>query len=227
MAVFKVNKTKNYTVMSNAHLRDKALTLKAKGILSLMLSLPEGWDYSIAGLETLSADGASSIRTALKELEERGYLTRTIIRNTNGKFIDWQYNIFEIPQTEQAISPVAENPQVEKPQVGNRRQLNKEIISIKEVSKKVSVKENISERVHAKNTLSYDELLDDIGIFGLYREAIFRFIAHLNMNGVKVINERLKNIIAALEYNYDSDSDRIREIDEAISRGYLRLPSEE
>ena len=74
MGVFRINKNKNYTVMSNVHLRDKALPLKAKGLLSLMLSLPEDWDYSMRGLAKLSADGLDSTRAAVKALERSGYL---------------------------------------------------------------------------------------------------------------------------------------------------------
>ena len=76
MGVFRVNKNKNYTVMSNVHLRDKDLPLKAKGLLSLMLSLPEDWDYSMRGLAKLSADGLDSTRAAVKALERSGYVVR-------------------------------------------------------------------------------------------------------------------------------------------------------
>lgn len=118
MAVIRVNKTKDYSVISNRHLRDKDLSFKAKGILSLMLSLPDDWDYSIAGLETFASDGATATRTALKELETFGYLKRCAIRE-NGKIKDWEYNIFEIPQTG--------NPLVENQQVENSTQQNIEI----------------------------------------------------------------------------------------------------
>lgn len=117
MAVIRVNKTKDYSVISNRHLRDKNLSFKAKGLLSLMLSLPDDWDYSIAGLETFASDGSSATRSALKELEAFGYLTRRPIRE-NGRIKDWEYNIFEIPQAEISL---VENQQVEK-----RTQQNKE-----------------------------------------------------------------------------------------------------
>ena len=90
-------------------MRDVNLSFKAKGILSLMLSLPDDWDYSIAGLETFASDGSTATRSALKELEACGYLTRRAIRE-NGKIKDWEYNIYEIPQAE---IPHVENPQVE------------------------------------------------------------------------------------------------------------------
>ena len=98
MAVFRVEKTKDYTVMSNYHLRDKELSLKAKGMLSLMLSLPDSWDYSLEGLAYICKDGVSSIRTTINELEENGYLTRRRLRNEKGQLGDTEYTIHEMPQ---------------------------------------------------------------------------------------------------------------------------------
>ena len=97
MSVIRVHHNKNYTCMSNHHFQDKSLSLKAKGLLSLMLSLPDTWDYSIAGLASLSSDGETSVRTAIKELEEHYYLNRTPVRE-NGRIVDWEYDIFEKPQ---------------------------------------------------------------------------------------------------------------------------------
>lgn len=143
MATFRVNKTNNYTVMANYHLRDRRLSLKGKGLLSLMLSLPEEWDYSINGLATLSADGVSSIRATLQELELYGYLVRTAIRK-NGRITDWQYDIYEVgrngedaPVDEflQVENQEVESPVVENQQVENRRQINTKESSKEELSK--------------------------------------------------------------------------------------------
>ena len=98
MAVFRVEKTKNYTVMANHHLRDKSLSLKAKGLLSLMLSLPEDWDYTTKGLAQICRDGVDSIRSAVQELEQRGYVVRQRIRNGKGQLGEMEYTIFERPQ---------------------------------------------------------------------------------------------------------------------------------
>lgn len=143
MATFRVNKTKNYTVMANYHLRDRRLSLKGKGLLSLMLSLPEEWDYSINGLATLSADGVASIRATLQELELYGYLERSAIRK-NGRITDWQYDIFEVSKNGED-APVAEFlqvenqeveiPLVEKQQVENRTQINTKESNKEELSK--------------------------------------------------------------------------------------------
>ena len=112
MAVFRVEKTKDFTVMSNHHLRNTELSLKAKGLLSLMLSLPEDWDYTTKGLAHICRDGVDSITTALKELERHGYLTRQRLRYENGQLGDIEYTIHEKPATgvKQGVPPKRENP---------------------------------------------------------------------------------------------------------------------
>ena len=112
MAVFRVEKTKDFTVMSNHHLRNARLSLKAKGLLSLMLSLPEDWDYTTKGLACICKDGVDYITTALKELEQHGYLTRQRLRYENGQLGDIEYTIHERPvdaETE-GFPPKRENP---------------------------------------------------------------------------------------------------------------------
>lgn len=129
MAVIRINKTSDYTVMSNSHFKDKRMTLKAKGLLSLMLSLPDDWDYSIAGLCTLSKDGKDSIMNALAELEEFGFLTRSKVTDDKGRFAGYDYDIYENPQTEK---PYAENPNTDKPNTENPPQLNTNTSNTKE-----------------------------------------------------------------------------------------------
>ncbi len=121
MAVMRVHKNANYTIMSNHHFKEKKMSLKAKGLLSLMLSLPDDWDYSVNGLATLSKDGRDSVMSALKELEEFGYLIRTRITNEKGHFKGYDYDIFECPQN---MPPKSENPTTEKPKLENHEQLN-------------------------------------------------------------------------------------------------------
>ena len=91
MSTFRVNKNVNYTVMSNHHLQDKRLSLKAKGLLSYMLSLPDDWDYSLKGLTTGCRDGIDSVRSAVHELEDCGYLCRSKVRDARGRIIDYNY----------------------------------------------------------------------------------------------------------------------------------------
>lgn len=126
MAVFRVEKTKDFTVMSNHHLRNTELSLKAKGLLSLMLSLPEDWDYTTKGLAHICRDGVDSITTALKELERHGYLTRQRLRNENGQLGDIEYTIHEKPVTgvKQGVSPKRENPRQAKPEQAEPEQEN-------------------------------------------------------------------------------------------------------
>lgn len=130
MSVMRVHKTANFTVMSNYHFRERKMSLKAKGLLSLMLSLPDDWDYSVAGLTTLSKDGKDGVMTALAELEKFGYLTRTRMINDKGQFDGIEYNIYEQPQekpiAEKPIEeiPIKVKPIAEKPPQYNTNQLN-------------------------------------------------------------------------------------------------------
>ena len=131
MAVFRVEKTKDFTVMCNHHLRNVKLSLKAKGLLSLMLSLPEDWDYTTKGLACICRDGVDSIASALKELEKHGYLTRQRVRFDNGWLGDIEYTIHEKPVSQETseVPPKRENPgQVNlmqaEPRQGNPAQLN-------------------------------------------------------------------------------------------------------
>lgn len=107
MAVFRVERTQNYTVMSNYHLRDKNLSLKAKGLLSLMLSLAEDWDYTLAGLARISLEGKDAIRAAVVELERAGYVQRRQTTDKAGKFSVNEYVIRE--------HPISQEPPLEGP----------------------------------------------------------------------------------------------------------------
>lgn len=124
----RVHKTANYTVMANHHFRERDMSLKAKGLLSLMLSLPDDWDYSINGLATLSKDGRDSVMTALQELEKFGYLKRTRITNEKGHFKRYDYDIYESPIS---LQPKSEKPTTEKPKLENQEQVNTNKSNIK------------------------------------------------------------------------------------------------
>ena len=114
MAVFRVERTSDYTIMSNYHLRDKRLSLKAKGLLSQMLSLPEDWDYTLAGLCYINRESKDAIRTAIHELERAGYIRRRQTTDSGGKFAGNVYTIYERPQ-----GPPSGEPSSEKPSSGN------------------------------------------------------------------------------------------------------------
>ena len=158
MAVFRVEKTNDYTVMANHHLRNHALSLKAKGLLSQMLSLPEDWDYTLSGLAEINRESKDAIRAAVQELEQAGYIQRRQTQDRGGKFAGNEYVIREIPcppdtdtqeePPEESGAPLldfpttekpsTEKPSTEKPSTENPTQLNKDISSkdIKEKNKK-------------------------------------------------------------------------------------------
>ena len=137
MAVFRVERNKGYTVMSNHHLRNKELSLKAKGLLSQMLSLPEDWDYTLKGLSLINREKIDAIREAIKELERAGYIVRSRERDEKGRLRGADYVIFEQPQPPNLDLPTLENPTLdnptqekptlEKPTLENPTQLNKDI----------------------------------------------------------------------------------------------------
>lgn len=128
MSVIRVNKTKDYTVMSNHHLRDKSLSLKAKGLLSQMLSLPEDWDYTIQGLCSINKENETAINSTLKELKENGYLivTKKMPNETKSGRIEYVYDIYETPKQEGKKQDL-ENLGVEVQGVENQGQLNTDI----------------------------------------------------------------------------------------------------
>ena len=141
MAIIKVNKTKNYTTISNFHLREKDMSLKAKGLLSLMLSLPEDWDYSVGGLAKLSKDGKDSVTNTLMELERFGYVKRTQCLNDKNQFDGYDYDIYEEPQFEEE-TPLTGNPLTGNPQQLNTN-INKLLINNKEEKYKKEEKTEI------------------------------------------------------------------------------------
>ena len=148
MAVFRIEKTRDYTVTSNHHLRDKSLSLKAKGLLSLMLSLPEEWDYTTKGLARICKDGVDSICAGVRELEEHGYVIRQRVRNANGQLGAIEYTILEQPRPPEPKpgkpereNPVLDNPEQASPVLGDPEQENPAQLNTKESSKDKSKKD--------------------------------------------------------------------------------------
>lgn len=162
MAVIRVEKTRDYTVMCNYHLRDKRLSLKAKGLMSEMLSLPDEWDYSVAGLAAINKEEQGAINSALKELKEAGYLE--VVKNKpskeNGGRIDYDYVLheksFKINQLQGGSFQGVEIQGIEVQGVENAKQLNTNKINTKEENIKGK---NKKERI---NEMTYDEVLDNI-----------------------------------------------------------------
>ena len=182
MAVFRVERNTGYTVMSNHHLRNKELSLKAKGLLSQMLSLPEDWDYTLAGLSHINREKIDAIREAVKELEKAGYIVRSRERDEKGRLRGADYVIYEQPQPrepEAATSggqppildlptlenptldnPTLEKPTQEKPTLENPTQLNKDIQRT-DLPKKEKSNTDLSSThsipIHSLNPLPYGE----------------------------------------------------------------------
>ena len=175
MAVFRVERNTGYTVMSNHHLRNKELSLKAKGLLSQMLSLPEDWDYTLAGLSYINRESIDAIRTAIWELEKAGYITRRQGRDEKGKMTAIEYTIYEQPQPPQLENPILENPILENPTPGkpilenpipgnptleNPMQLNKDIQRT-DLPKKEKSNTDLSSThsipIHSLNPLPYGD----------------------------------------------------------------------
>lgn len=128
MSVFKIEKTKNYTVMSNHHLRDKNLSYKAKGLLSFMLSLPEDWDYSINGLVSISKEGVKAIRNILQELQKYGYLVIEKKQNEIGQF-EYEYLIYEQPDTQKGdvdLGDVEKDTQINTNEINTNNKIDKD-----------------------------------------------------------------------------------------------------
>ena len=181
MAVFRVERNTGYTVMSNHHLRNKELSLKAKGLLSQMLSLPEDWDYTLAGLSHINREKIDAIREAVKELEKAGYIVRSRERDEKGRLRGADYVIYEQPQPrepEAATSggqppildlptlenptldnPTLEKPTQKKPTLENPTQLNKDIQKTnlpKKEKSNIDLSSTDSIPIHSLNHLNYD-----------------------------------------------------------------------
>ena len=225
MAVFRVEKNHNYTVMSNHHLKNRELSLKSKGLLSQMLSLPDNWDYTLAGLAKLNREKVDAIRTAIWELEKFGYITRRQTRDSNGRMSKTEYVIYEYPQ--EVPSPILENPTTEKPMLENPitvnptseksvsenpTQLNTNSLNKKELNNNLSIT-NISNPIQS-NTNNKEKIgLDEVET---YRE---------------IIKENIDYEILAINLKYD-----ISMLDEIVdlltetvctSKDYLTIAGDE
>lgn len=196
MAVIRVNKTKDYTVMSNYHLKDKRLSLKAKGLLSTMLSLSDEWNYSIAGLVAISKEKETAITSTLKELKANGYLivTKKLPDQTESGRYEYEYDIFEKPQNMETQTPEIQDIEkqgvenlglefqgLEFQGVENQGQLNTNVVSTKKLStKKSSTKEKGSKQSFDAIITNYamrhekpicDEVVDLLGEWLKVRKA--------------------------------------------------------
>ena len=210
MAVFRIEKTQNYTVMSNHHLRNATLSLKAKGLLSQMLSLPENWDYTLAGLSHINRESVDAIRTAVQELERERYITRSRERKENGQLGGAEYVIHEQPQEPEGGNPppisglptqkepIWENPTQVTSTQDNPTQINKEVLNTKKSITDLSNTDSIpfpSPREREGEPERNGTEAKSNSAFEIYRE---------------IIRENLEYDIMAERYPYDRE--RIDEI---------------
>ena len=178
MAVFRIERTRDYTVMSNHHLRDKALSLKSKGLLSMMLSLPEDWNYTTRGLAKICKEGVDAIGGALRELEAAGYIVRHQLRDRQGRISDTEYVIYEQPQPKapdtpqpDTASPDTENPYLDKPNTEKPAELN---IEKSKTQKSIPFRATAAARPperKGRDSMSMEEMQD-------YRELILENIEY-------------------------------------------------
>lgn len=218
--ILRAKKTKNYTVMSNVHLHDERLSLKAKGLLSMCLSFDDNWDFSINGLIAISKENRTAIMSALNELKECGYLTITEERTSEGKF-DYVYTIFENPQeadypyiekphTENLYTdkPITEKPYTEKPHAENVQQINTNIINTNKTKTKES---NTNKKYSAMDSIADDKL----------RKALEEFISNRKEMRRPVTDKALELTIKKLYKLADNNDDRIAIIEQSIENGWM------
>lgn len=199
MAVFRVNKTKDYTVMSNRHLQDKNLSLKAKGLLSIMLSLPENWDYSIAGIVAICRENETAIKSALKELKTQKYLVvKKKAPHTEGDVVErsrfeYEYNIYENPQNNQED----EKQEVEKQEVEILPLENQAV----ENQGQLNTKEETTKKQNTKKERFIKPTLDEVRAYCLERKNNInaqKFIDYYESIGWKVGKNPMKDWRAAV-----------------------------
>ena len=196
MAVIRANKNKNYTVMSNQHLRDKRLSLKARGLLSTVLSLPEDWEYSIAGLVAICKESETAMKSAINELKALGYLEITKERNEKGHF-EYIYTFNENPPSENPTveKPEVENPPVDYPGVENVRQLNTNKSNTKELNTNKSNTKRVKE-----NTLTlFEQLKDDYALGTNLKEKIREWLQYKQERKEQYKETGLKSLLKQIQ----------------------------
>ena len=217
MAVCRVEKNKNYTTMSNYHLRDPNLSNKARGLLSTMLSLPDNWDYTTRGLAKICKDGVDGITAQLKELEQYGYLVRHRIRDSNGRITDMEYIIYERPHT---ASPDTEKPYMVKPDMALPRL---------ETPAQINIDKRSTEEINTDSVNTHSFFSDDTrpsvlaALETKRKEANFRDMDEYR----EIIKENIDYDILLSDMPYDHD--RLEEILELIvetvcsTKKYIRV----
>lgn len=189
MSVIRINKTKDYTIMSNYHFKEKDMSLKAKGLLSQMLSLPENWDYSIAGLVAINKENESAIKSTLNELKEFGYLkiTKLMPNETDTGRIEYVYDIYEKPQKQEGKKQEVENLGVEFQQVENQVQYN--------TNNKI-LNNKINNNIKEKNIKK-----EKYGIYGRIKLTADEYLRLVNEYGEDFIKKQIELLDEYVESN--------------------------
>lgn len=202
MATIRVHKTKNYTVMSNTHLRDKNLSLKAKGLLSVMLSLPDNWDYSIAGLVAICKENETAVKSALSELKDNNYVavTKENPTKSNGGRIKYTYEVYEEPYKQKTEKQDTENLGVERQQVENHGQLNTDRLSTDELNINI---QNTNELNTKSNSLNREQCNSFSPKDKKVKE--FKPISEYTQKDWEVAEERMVNRAGKIAYDWTND----------------------
>jgi len=224
MSVIRVNKTKNYTVMSNEHLKDKRLSLKAKGLLSVMLSLPDTWDYSISGLVAICKESETAVKSTLSELKSCGYLvvTKKMPNETESGRIEYVYDIFEKAQAgkQEVEKQGVENLGVENLGVENVRQL-----STKESStdKSNTDKSTTNNKKKEGKRASYDEIIASYTENDELRSSLMEFVKMRKMQKKPLTNRALQLLLTSkkgLDELASTDAEKIDIVNQTIMHSW-------
>lgn len=200
MSVIRVEKNKDYTTMSNYHLKDRGLSLKAKGLLSFMLSLQDDWDYSVKGLAIVLPESEGTIKSTLKELETAGYLVRDQrIDPKTGKFGKAEYTVYEQSQINREVEPWAKNPTAVKPTAEN--------CLTNKYTKKQSTKEE--SKKEKKIGVSYEDIINPLVKDQKVKETLYEFIKMRKMNKKPITNSALSMILSKLD-NLSGGKDEVK-----------------
>lgn len=225
MAVFRINKTSNYTVMSNYHLKDRGLSLKAKGLLSLMLSLPDDWDYSVSGLCAICVESESAVNSALKELKKRGYLRidKIMPDKTSTGRIEYEYNIFEQPYEKQAVEKQGiENQPLEIQALENQGQLNTNESNTKQSKTKESKTKDKKESKKGGRE-SFDNLIDAYTDSDELRGALRGYVQMRAAIKKPITNRGLELAFKKLDELARTVTDKVAVVDQSVMNSWQGL----
>lgn len=225
MATIRVNKTKDYTIMSNIHLRDSRLTLKAKGLLSIMFSLPEDWDYSVQGLVSICMEGQTAIESALNELKTFGYLviTKKFPNETTSKKIEYIYDIFETPQKQEGDFQGVENQGVENHPLAPLARLNIKESITKDKEKPITINSNCQKETKKPELI--EEIFKEFSFTEREKGAIRVWLRYKKEKKQTYAETGLRVLLKKISqwHNDKGEEFVIRSIEQSIASNYTGL----